>query len=94
MFHRKFTRPRVRVYRAADRGLRWAWNHYDTATIGLGVVLPTLARRPGAWCVSLVWAKPVWAEPRKEPTMFDRILLFIAGVVLALLLAAWFGVLS
>lgn len=59
IFHRKFTRPRVRVYRAADRGVRAMWNRYDTATIGCAAVLPTMGRRPGAWCVSLVWARPV-----------------------------------
>lgn len=59
VFNRKFTKPRVKVYRAADRGARFAWNRYDMATIGCGVVLPAFRRRPGAWCVSLVWAKPV-----------------------------------
>jgi hypothetical protein len=59
VFHRKFTRPRVKVYRAADRGVRFGWNRYDTATIGCGIVLPTFGRSPGAWCLSLVWARPI-----------------------------------
>lgn len=59
VFHRRFTKPRVTIYRAADRGVRLAWNRYDTATIGCAVVLPTLGRRPGAWCVGITWAKPV-----------------------------------
>lgn len=59
IFHRVFTKPRVKIYRAADRGVRFVWNRYDTATIGCGVILPTFGRRPGAWAVSLVWAKPV-----------------------------------
>lgn len=51
IFHRVWTRPRVRVYRPADTRPGVMWNRYDTCTIGIGVVL---FRR--AW--SLTWAKP------------------------------------
>lgn len=50
LFHRVWTRPRVRVYRPADTRPRFMWNRYDTVTIGCGVVL--FGR---AW--QLTWAK-------------------------------------
>lgn len=59
MFHSKLARPRVKLVRVADRGVRAAWNRYDTATIGCGFVLPTFGKKPGAWAVSILWAKPV-----------------------------------
>lgn len=61
---RRFTRPRLTIYQAAERRFRLSWNRYGAVAGHGGAVIGASLTMWSGRCWSLTWAKPTVRKER------------------------------